>query len=164
MAELSVPAPYEPVKSDIHDREARPDAPKTSRGAYVKRFWGVALGLVITCAIVALAFQARAGWDNHREWVVATTVPFHVLGGMGAAYLIYRGALKELAPGLFFFFLAALFIGGDILADASDASMTARDTLSILGGIALALAIIAFVVGALIVEVKRPTKAPAPEM
>lgn len=164
MAELSVPAPFEPEKSSIHDRSTRPDRPAASRGDYVRRYWGFALGIVLTGLITAMAFQARAGWDNHREWVVATTVPFHALGGIAFGHIIYRRAWKEMAPGLLFFFLACLFIGGDVLADADDASMAARDTLSILGGIALGLAIACFIVGALWVELRRPTKAPAPEM
>ncbi|HMO53029.1 MAG TPA: hypothetical protein PJ994_00865 [Tepidiformaceae bacterium] len=164
MAELSIPAPYEPQKSDIHDRSARPRRPSTSRMDYVKRYWGFGLGILFACLITAMAFQARAGWDNHREWVVATTGPFQAIGGIAFGHIIFRRAWKEMAPGLLFFFLACLFIGGDVLADATNASDAARDTLSILGGIALGIAVACFIVGALWVELRRPTKAPAPEM
>lgn len=164
MAELSVPAPYEPEKSSIHDRSSRPARPATSRMDYFKRYWGLALGVVLACLITAMAFQARAGWDNHREWVVAMTGPFQAIGGIAFGHIIYRRGWKEMTPGLFFFFFACLFIGGDILADASDASDAARDTLSILGGIALGISVACFIVGALWIELKRPTKAPAPEM
>ena len=164
MAQLSVPAPYEPEKTAIHDRSSRPARPATSRADYVRRYWGLALGVALACLITALSFQARAGWDNHREWVVATTGPFQALGGIAFGHLIYRRAMKEMAPGLFFFFFACLFIGGDVLADANNASDAARDTLSILGGIALGIAVACFMVAALWVELKRPTKAPAPEM
>src|SRR5690606_38911868 len=112
----------EPEKSSIHDRSTRPDRPAASRMDYFKRYWGLALGLALACLFTAMAFQARAGWDNHREWVVATTVPFQAMGGIAFGHLIYRRALKEMAPGLVFFFLACLFIGGDVLADASNAS------------------------------------------
>ncbi len=164
MAELSIPAPYEPEKTAIHDRGTRPSRPSVSRMDLVKQYWGLALGLVLACLITAMAFQARAGWDNHREWVVAMTGPFQALGGIAFGHLIYRMAWKALAPGFVFFFLACLFIGGDVLADGANASMAARDTLSILGGIALGIAVACFLVAVLWVEIRRPTKAPAPEM
>ena len=65
---------------------------------------------------------------------------------------------------LLFLFLAALFAGFDIAADANDASMTARDVLSILGGVALGISIACAVFAVIWVELRNPTKAPPPQM
>jgi len=165
MANFSLPAPFEPEKTAyIHDRTTRPARPATSNNDLVRRFAGFGLGLVFAAFMLAIAFQVRAGWENHREWVVAMSGPFYALGGIAIGHLLFRKRLEAAAPALLFLFLAALFAGFDIAADANDASMTARDVLSILGGVALGISIACAVFAVTWVELRNPTKAPPPQM
>jgi uncharacterized membrane protein len=165
MANFSLPAPFEPEKSSfIHDRTTRPARPAVSNNDLVRRFAGFGLGLVFAAFMLAIAFQVRDGWENHREWVVAMSGPFYALGGIAIGHLLYRKKLEAVAPALLFLFLAALFAGFDIAADADDASMTARDVLSIIGGICLAISIACAVFAVLWVELRNPTKVPPPQM
>ena len=165
MANLSIPAPIEPEKSPwIHDRSQRPSAPETSRLDLAKRWWGFALGLVISVGLTAALFSLRDSWHNHREWLV-TVIPVLVVAGVGLAHLISRGKLKAISVGGGFLFLALLFMLFDIIADnEKGASMTARNTYSILGGIALGFAAVTLSVALLWVEIRNPTKAPTPEL
>lgn len=165
MANFSLPAPFEPEKSSfIHDRTTRPARPATSNNDLVRRFAGFGLGLVFAAFMLAIAFQVRDGWENHREWVVAMSGPFYALGGIAIGHLLYRKKLEAVAPALLFLVVAAALAGIDIAADANDASMTARDLLSISGGIALAISIACAVFAVLWVELRSPTKAPPPQM
>lgn len=164
MANLSVPAPFEPEKSPIHDRTLRPANPKIPRPALFSRYWGFGLGLCFAALLLAMAFSARDGWENHREWVVAVTGPFYSLGGIAFGHVFYRRRLAPAAPAFVFLFLAAVFLGADILADLDDADMTARDVLSILGGICLGFAVAGAIFAAVWVELRSPTKAPPPQM
>ena len=165
MANFSLPAPFEPEKSSfIHDRTTRPARPTTSNNALVRRFAGFGLGLVLDAFMLAIAFQARDGWENHREWVVAMSGPFYALGGIALGHLLYRKKLEAAAPALLFLVLAALIAGFDIAADAGDADMALRDALSIGGGVVLAISIACAVFAVLWVELRSPTKAPPPQM
>lgn len=165
MANFSLPAPFEPEKTAyIHDRSNRPAAPATSRGDLVRRFSGFGLGLLFAAFMLAIAFQVRAGWDNHREWVVAMSGPFYALGGIAIGHLLYRQKWEAVAPALLFLVLAAAVAGVDIVADANDADMTLRDVLSIGGGILLAISIACAIFAVLWVELRNPTKAPPPQM
>lgn len=165
MANFSLPAPFEPEKSSfIHDRTTRPARPTTSNNDLVRRFAGFGLGLVLAAFMLAIAFQARDGWENHREWVVAMSGPFFALGGIALGHLLYRKKLEAAAPALLFLVLAALIAGFDIAADADDADMALRDALSIGGGVVLAISIACAVFAVLWVELRSPTKAPPPQM
>lgn len=165
MANLSIPAPYEPEKpSYLHDRSTRPDGPSESRVELAKRWSGLALGIAISVGLTALLFSVRNSWENHREWLV-TVIPLLVIAGIALGHLIVRGQWLALSPGLAFLFLALLFGGADILADNDRASSdTTRDVLSILGGIALGIATVAFCIALAWVELRNPTKAPTPEL
>jgi hypothetical protein len=165
MANLSIPAPVEPEKSTfLHDRSNRPAAPAISRLGLAKRWAGLLSGLVLAVGLTAVLFSVRDSWDNHREWLV-TVIPVLVIAGVALGHLTVRGQMKALAPGGLFLFLALVFAGADIIADNdSAATMTTRDTLSILGGISLGISVVAFVIALVWVEVRNPTKAPAPEM
>ncbi len=165
MANFSLPAPFEPEKTAyIHDRTTRPAPPAASRGDLVRRFTGFGLGLVFSAFLLAIAFQVRDGWDNHREWVVAMSGPFYALGGIAIGHLLARKQFAPLAPALLFLFFAALFALFDLLADAADADMTARDVLSIIGGILLGISIACAIFAVLWVELRNPTKVPPPQM
>ena len=165
MANLTIPAPYEPEKTDyLHDRSTRPDAPNASRVELGKRWSGLALGLVISVGLTALLFSVRDSWSNHREWLV-TLIPVLVIAGIALGHLTVRRQWVALSPGLVFLFLALLFGGADIFADNdAAASDTARDVLSILGGIALGIATVAFCIALVWVEARKPTRAPTPEL
>ncbi|MGE0599606.1 MAG: hypothetical protein AB7J35_05810 [Dehalococcoidia bacterium] len=165
MANLSIPAPVETEKSSfIHDRSTRPAKPATSRGSLLKYWAGTLAGLVLAVGLTAVLFSVRDSWDNHREWLV-TVIPVLVIGGIALGHLTARGQAKALVPGGLFLFLALLFAGADIIADNdSGATMTARDVLSILGGIALGISVVALTIALFWVELRNPTKAPTPEM
>jgi hypothetical protein len=164
MANLSIATPFESEKSsDLHDRSNRPPAPKLSRMESAWRWGVIADGVILSVGATALLFSLRASWDNHREWLV-TLIPFLVIAAVAVVYLVARKQAIALAPGLLFLFLSLIFGGADVLLDAEEGSDTARDVLSILGGICLGLSV-AFLIGALIwVEARNPTKAPAPEL
>ncbi len=165
MANFSLPAPFEPEKSTfIHDRSTRPARPAIARGDLLRRFAGLGMGLVIAALMVAIAFQVRDGWENHREWVVAMSGPFYALGGIAIGHLLARQKWEPVAPALIFLVLAALFAGFDIAADADEADMALRDALSIIGGILLAISIACALFAVLWVEIRTPTKAPPPQM
>jgi hypothetical protein len=165
MANFAIPAPVEPQKSTfLHDRSNRPKAPATNRLDLAKRWAGFALGLVFGVGSAALLFSIRDSWENHREWLV-TVIPVLVIAAIALAYLVSRQKGAALGTGLAFLIAAIAFAGSDILVDREpNPSSTAQDTLSILGGVALALASIALIVAFLIVEIRNPTKAPTPEL
>ena len=165
MANMSIPRPFEPEKSGyIHDRGNRPGGPSTSRMELVKRLWAFALSLVLGVGATALLFSIRDSWENHREWLV-TVIPVLVIAGIALSYLVLRKKAAALGTGLAFVLIAIGLAGSDVLIDReSNPSSAAQDTLSILAGVALALASIALIVAFLIVEIRNPTKAPTPEL
>jgi len=165
MVNFNLPAPVETEKpAFIHDRTTRPAAPETSRLTLAKRWGGFLAGIVLAVGFTAVLFSLRDSWGNHREWLV-TTIPMLAIAAVSLGHLTARGQLKALTPGLLFLFFALLFTGADILADNdSAATMTARDTLSILGGIALGFAVVLLGIALFWVELKDPTRPPVPEM
>lgn len=165
MANLSIPAPIETEKSAfLHDRTNRPPAPTTSTLELARRWSGFIAGLVLSVGLTAVLFSVRDSWENHREWLV-TVIPVLVIAGVSLGHLAVRKQIVALAPGGAFLFLALIFAGADVLADNDGgASMTTRDTLSILGGIALGVAAAAFVFALFWVELRNPTRAPTPEL
>ena len=164
MADWSDPAPTSPEREHwLHDQSKLPDAPTRGRLEYARMLLPLILGLLIAGGLVALAFEVRSSWDSHRDWVVPVTVPLLVLGGVGGAYLLQRGALAALAPAIVFLVLAGLFAGFNIARGAeTEGSDAGRDALSILGGVSLGLAVMSLVGGMIWVEAKSPTRAPAP--
>lgn len=164
MANLSIPAPYEPEKTDyLHDRSTRPDGPPASRLEMGRRWIVPALGMVFAVGLTALLFSLRDSWGNHREWLV-TVIPVLVIAGIALGYLIVRRQWIPLAPGFVFLMLALLFGGADLFADNDGASDTVRNVLSILGGISLGIATLALSIALVWVELRNPTKAPTPEL
>ena len=163
-ANFSAAVPVETEKAGyIHERAERPVEPQTQRD------WGrflllIVLGIAFTAAFVALAFQTRAGWDDPREWVVATTVPFYAIAGVGLAYLFVRRAWVEATPALGMLATVLTFTIGN-LARAAETSGPDdfRDGLSIATGIFLGLTVLAVLVAVVLVEWRNPTRPPAPK-
>jgi hypothetical protein len=114
--------------------------------------------------MLAIAFQSRAGWENHREWVVATTTPFYAIGGLAIGHLLFRKAYRLLAPTAILLLITVLITALDLVADANGSSMALRDTYSVAMGVALAATIAVAAASALWLELKDPTKAPPPQM
>lgn len=165
MANLTIPAPTEPEKSDwLHQRSERPPAPAVSRVQLLRQYAGLIAGVVLAVGLTATMFSLRDSWHNHREWLV-TLIPFLVIAALSLSYLTIRGELTALAPGLLFLFVALLFTLFDVLADNdSGATDRMRDVFSILGGIALGFATAALAVALVWIEAAKPPKAPAPEL
>lgn len=166
MADWSELAPTNPEREHwLHDQSKMPPAPKQGAGDYVRMWLPLLLGLLFTAGLVALAFEVRASWESHRDWVVPVTVPLIVFGGVAAAYLVQRGAITALAPAILFLALTGLFVGFNIARGAeTEGSDAGRDALSILGGVSLGLSIACLAGGMVWVEATRPTRAQAPEM
>ncbi len=163
MTDLSAKAPFNPQKhTELHDQTkvAPPGPPQRD---FFKRFWPILLSLVFTIGIISLAFIARAGWENHREWVVAINVPPLVLGAVAIANLIYRGRWNLLVPGAIFLALCTLLSVMNIWRGYQTVGQdNLRDAMSIIQGILLAISL-HLLIGAMIWnEVKNPIKAPEP--
>ena len=165
MPDFSVPAPIETEKVDfLHDRATRPAAPSARRdvGQLVLL---IVVGVALGAAMLALGFQARATWAETRDWVVPVTVPFFAIGGVALAYLLLRRAWMEASVGLM---LLGLVLAVTVLnlwrAGLTTGDDGLRDALTIIAGIALGLAIAAFIAGMTWVEVKRPAGPPPPEL
>lgn len=164
MANLSIPAPIEPEKTPwIHDRTQRPAAPAISRKEFALRWWGFALGCALSVGLTATLFSIRDSWGNHREWLV-TTIPMLAIAAVALGHLLYRQRLLALAVPASLLFLTELLMVLDIIADNDGATMGTRDALAIMGGIALGATTIAFMIALPWVELRDPTKAPAPEL
>jgi len=165
MANFSIPAPFEAEKDEyIHNRGARPARPAASSADLARRFAGLGLGLAIALGMLAIAFQSRAGWENHREWVVATNGPFFALGGIALGHLIFRRDYRGLAPAAAFLAIAIILVALDLVADANDGDATLRDVYSVAIGVTLAISIACAIGAALRLELKNPTRVPPPQM
>ncbi len=164
MADFSLPAPFEPQKSEyIHDRSTRPARPTLGWRDWLSLFWGYGLGILFALALTIILFQVRASWDNHREWLVSF-IPFFAIAGLAFGYLAQRGKWEALAVPGAFLLLTGIFTVSDLLGDIDDASLRARDIVSILGGISLAATTLAAIITLLWVEWRNPPKAPPPAM
>ncbi len=165
MTDFAAKAPFNPEKpNELHARESLPAAPDRSRKDVIHHFLGLGLGVIGTCMFVALAFQARAGWHNHREWVVATTVPGAVFAGVCFGYLLARRQFKAAQWGVSLLAISVGFtVFNFIQGEISDGPDYGRDALTILAGSFLIFSGAAFVIAEVYVELKRPTRAPTPE-
>lgn len=164
MTDFAAKAPYNPEKpNELHARESLPAAPDRSGNELLGHFAGLTLGIVGTCIFLALAFQARAGWDNHREWVVAMTVPGGVLAGVSFGYLLARKKFQAAMPGVGLLTVSVLFTVFNIVQGAiSPGPDYRRDALTILAGVFLIFAGLAFVIAEVWVELRQPTRPPTP--
>ncbi|MEP7215198.1 MAG: hypothetical protein ABI782_03040 [Anaerolineaceae bacterium] len=165
MTDFAAKAPFNPEKpNELHARESMPAAPDRSRADVTHRFLGLGLGIVGTFIFLTLAFQARAGWHNHREWVVAMTVPGSAIAGVCFGYLLARQQFKVAMWGVGLLAVSILFTVYNIVQGAIENGPSyERDLLTILAGVFLVLAGHAFVIAEVWVELKHPTRAPLPE-
>jgi len=164
MTDFAAKAPFNPEKkNELHARESMPAAPERSRTDVRRHFLGLGLGILGTFIFVALAFQARAGWQNHREWVVAMTLPGSVLAGVCFGYLLARQQFRAAMWGVGLLSISILFTVYNIVQGTiEDGPSYQRDGLTILAGFFLVLAGHAFVIAEVWVELKHPTRAPRP--
>ncbi len=124
-----------------------------------------AIGILFALGAVALAFQTRASWNIHRDWVVPVLVPPLVLGGLAMGYLTARLRLKALATPLMLLSIALLFtILNIIRANFTEGDDGLRDALSIMTGVLLGVTILWLIVAFAWTEYRDPVKPPAPEM
>jgi peptidoglycan/LPS O-acetylase OafA/YrhL len=158
MANFAARVPIESEKSTyLHERANRPAPPKRTSVDLLRSYLGAGLGVVFAIGFVALAFQIRAGWDNHREWVVAITVPGLVLAGIAFGHLIVRKQLMALAPGAGLLVLTvALVLLNFWRGQETTGEDNLRDALSIISGVLLVLTVGALVGALAWVEWKRP--------
>lgn len=163
MTDFSKAIPFNPEKTDfLHARGEKPAPPGPVHRDLVARWLWLGFGLLCVFGFVALAFTARAGWENHREWVVALTLPFQVLGGMALGYLAWRKAWWAAAPGILLLTLVLLLTVINIAIGAeSEGPETSRDVLSILQGVFLGITIVVLLGAAIRVEWTSPAKMPA---
>ncbi len=163
MATWSGPTPVNPDKSDwLHDQAELPRPPVRGTRDYAGMLLPIALGLAFTAALVALAFQARASWDSHRDWVVPATIPLLALGGVAFGYLVARRAWLAANPAIGLLLLVCAFTALNMWRGAeTEGSDGLRDALSIIQGVTLGLTVTAAVAAAIFVEWTRPTH-PAP--
>lgn len=164
MADFSLPAPYEPKKSEfIHDRATRPKRPAVDWRELTGRFWGLGMGLAFSLLGTVAMFELRDSWDNHREWLVSF-IPFFAIAGLAFGHLMYRGKWEALAVPGGFLLLTAIFTVSVFLGDIDEVSRDTRRVVAILGGISLALTVVSAMVALLWVELRDPAKAPPPQM
>lgn len=164
MADFSLPAPFEPQKSEfIHDRATRPKGPAVTWKDLAARFWGYAFGAVFALLFTVAMFQLRDSWDNHREWLVSF-IPFFAIAGLAFGYLAQQGKWEALAAAGGFLALTAIFTVSVLLGDIDEVSRDTRRVVAILGGISLGVTVVAAIVTLAVVEWRNPPKAPPPLM
>lgn len=155
MADFTLPAPYEPQKADeLHRAEAKPKPPRLPLPQLLRAHATIILGTALGLGFVALAFEARASWGSHRDWVVPVTVPFWALAGVAMASLLLRRRWAEAAAGLALLAVVLALTAVDVWAAFADASDALRDALAILTGIALGAMVAATLAGYLWSELR----------
>ena len=163
MIDFTAKAPFNPEKThELHARSSLPAAPERDMA---RHFVGLGLGIVGTCIFVALAFQARAGWENHREWVVAMTLPGAAVAGVCFGYLLMRREIFAALPGVVLLIVSACLAGLNYSRGLTvDGPDVLRDVLTTASGVSLVLSGHAFLIGEIWTEWKHPTRAPKPAM
>ena len=166
MSQFSDSVPVNPVKpNELHDQAAMPARPALPRQDFVKVWAPFIIGTVLALGSVALAFQTRASWDSHRDWVVPVTVPILVIGGLAMGYLAAGMRLKALAVPIVLLAVALLFTLLNILRGNSvEGSDGLRDALSIMTGVLLGATILWLIVAFAWTEYRNPIEPPAAEM
>ncbi len=167
MPNFAARIPIEDEKSGafLHDRTRLPASPVKSATDWAKSNQGSILGVVFALGFSALAFQTRSSWHTHRDWVIPVTTPFLAIGGVCLGHLVGRREIKALIPGLAAIGVALVLTVLNIVRSLSTSGQdNLRDILSILTTIAIIVAIAALTFATVQVELKRPTKAPKPEM
>ncbi len=165
MADFTAARPVETEKSEVvHDRASRPDAP-ADRQDLRRLLLLIVVGIAFTAALVAIAFQARASWTEVRDWVVPVTIPFYALGGISLAYLVLRRAWMAASAGVTLLFFTVALTGFDLWRAALTTGPDGlRDSFSITVGVLLGFTIAALAAGMLWVELRNPSRPPAPDV
>lgn len=145
MADFTARVPFEPQKPhQLHDQALKPAAPP----AGINRYLGLVVGFAVGLGFVALAFETRASWDSHRDWVVPVTMPLWVAGGLVLANLVLRRAWLAAGPAMGLLVVALLLTAGDWARAAStEGGDGLRDALTIATAIVLGL-LLAYVIPA----------------
>ena len=166
MADFTAPAPSEAAKIGdyLHDRGRIPAAPQWTTGGLVGRYLPLALGILFAMGALALAFQTRASWSSHREWIVPVTIPVLVLGGVALGYMVARGKLTSIIwPAGFLLVVIVLTVFNAWRGSISTGHDTARNVMTIFAAILLGIAVVSLIITMVVTEVKDPAKAPAPK-
>ena len=165
--DFTLPAPREPVKQGdyLHTREGIPTAPELTRNQLIRRHGIVVMGVIIALGLGIAALQNYAGWDDSRNVALVTMASLCGPAGVALGYLLYRGRWDFAVPGILIIVLALGFVGVNALYGYENSGESRfRDALTIMGAIVL-FAVVAYTVVALAyVELKDPSRAPAPEM
>jgi hypothetical protein len=165
MADLTAAAPIETEKTGdyLHDMTNRPQPPESRTPDLIKRYTPGALALLLTFAVVALAFETRDSWTSHRDWVIPVNVPFFAIAGLALAHLLIRHEWLAALPGFTLLLVSSVFMAINVWIGAAGAENQdgARLFLAIAGGIGIVFGVIALLIGLVWVEAKRPTRAPA---
>jgi peptidoglycan/LPS O-acetylase OafA/YrhL len=159
-ADFSQPVPVNADKVDaLHRQGEMPARPKLGRSDLLKLYLPPALGLMFAVGAVAMAFQARASWESHRDWVVPVTVPFLVIGGLGMGYLAARMNLRTLAPTVALLSMTLVFGFLNVMRGQwVDGEDGLRDVLSVITGVLLGATIVSAIATYAWDEIKNPVR------
>lgn len=161
MTNFSAPAPTHPDRvHELHDQDALPKAPGTSRLDLAWRYAIIIGGVALAFGLTAMGVQLRAGWESHRDWVVPTAAMGAAVGGVLLAYLLVTGRSRESMVGILLLLVALAFVFIDVLRDATGEKGAWSDTFSILGAVALGAGILAVIIG-FVIALASPSGTPA---
>jgi hypothetical protein len=167
MPDFASRRPIETEKSGayLHERSHIPASPMASPVAWARSNAGFLLGVAFGIGLVAVAFTTRASWNVHRDWVVPALIPPIVAGGVCIGHLIGRRELNAVFPALLFLAISVAFIGFNAMrAVYVDRPDGLRDSMTIVSALSLGLTFGAALFATVWVELRRPTRAPAPEL
>lgn len=124
--------------------------------------FGILLGLGLTAA----GFEIRDSWKEHRDWVIPVIAMGLVLAGVLMGHLVQRGRWVAVTPAIVFAFLAVLFTVFDVIrAEMIDPGPDAgRKALGVLATICFVATAVWAIIAATVVELRDPTRPPAPEL
>ncbi len=164
MADLTAQTPTEAEKTGwLHDRSRIPARPATSAQDLHLRYRGWLLGLVLALGLTALAFQTRASWESHRDWVVPMTVPFWASAGIALGLLVDGRRWKAAAPGIVLLVVALVLTGLNVWRGTeTDGQDNWRDALSIVAGVTLGFMVVALLAGLIWSELAGPKEEQPP--
>lgn len=162
--DMTARVPFETEKaSELHDQEQMPAQPDDWKRDFRMYLGWPLLGVILAAGGAALVFEIRQAWDSHRDWVPPAAITGTSPAALAMAYLLWRRRLVELSPGLAFLVatLAFTFIG--VALEQGDGSTAAKNTMTILAAVSLALTCVSFLAAFIWTEWKSPSRAPDPE-
>lgn len=166
MADFNAAVPVNDEKVDaLHAQDEMPKRPTLTMLDMARVYTGFALGSLLGVGMVALAFQTRASWESHRDWVVPVTVPLLVVAGLGLGFLAARLRWKELALPVGLLVLALVLTALNIIRGiATDGEDGLRDAMTIITAVLLGFSVASLMAALAWVEFRNPIRPPAPEM